>query len=73
VKIRRSFFIRWLQALNEEEQEYSVIDVEHVQTGNKYRAQSIEEAGQWMSAAAAKEEHFSGEDAIKTGSEAGRV
>jgi hypothetical protein len=26
-----------------------------------------------MSAAAAREEHFSGEDAIKTGSEAGRV
>jgi len=47
---RKSFFIRWLLVRDEEEQleEKSVIDVEHIQSGNKRRLSNLEEASLWM-------------------------
>ena len=48
MKIRNSFFIRWLMTIEQDEQIQSIIDVEHVQSGNKHRAASIEEANEWM-------------------------
>ena len=47
---RKSFFIRWLLFRNEEcrQEERSVIDIEHIQSGCKRRVSSLEEASQWM-------------------------
>lgn len=48
--IRKSFFIRWLLFRDEEQQqkEQSVIDIEHIQSGNNQRVSSLEEASLWM-------------------------
>lgn len=48
--IRKSFFIRWLLFRDEDEQqeEKSVIDIEHIQSGNSCRLSSLEEASLWM-------------------------
>jgi hypothetical protein len=48
--IRKSFFIRWLLFRDEEEQqeEKSVIDIQHIQSGSKCRLSSLEEASLWM-------------------------
>ncbi len=48
MKIKRSFFIRWLLLVDEEKQERSVIDVEHVQSGGKTPGSSMEEASEWI-------------------------
>ena len=47
---RKSFFIRWLLVSDEEEQkdENSVIDIEHIQSGDKCRLSNLEEASLWM-------------------------
>lgn len=47
---RKSFFIRWLLFRDEEDQqeEKSVIDIEHIQSGSNQRVSSLEEASQWM-------------------------
>lgn len=47
---RKSFFIRWLLLRDEENQqeEKSVIDIEHIQSGDSQRVSSLEEASQWM-------------------------
>ena len=47
---RKSFFIRWLLVRDEETQleEKSVIDIEHIQSGDSRRVSSLEEANQWM-------------------------
>ena len=47
---RKSFFIRWLLLRDEEEQEdeKSVIDIEHIQSGHKCRLSNLEEANLWM-------------------------
>lgn len=47
---RKSFFIRWLLVRNatEPDQERSVIDIEHIQTGLSQRVSNLEEANQWM-------------------------
>lgn len=48
-KIRRSFVIRWILSPHDEKQpESSVIDVEHIQTGNHRRVTSLVEANAWM-------------------------
>lgn len=47
--IRKSFLIRWLLYTEEEKhEERSVIDIEHIQSGNNRRVSSLEEANQWM-------------------------
>lgn len=49
MKIRRSFYIRWLLSVGGERQpERSVIDIEHIQSGDTKRVSSLEEAGEWM-------------------------
>lgn len=45
---RKSFFIRWLLFRDEEDQQKSVIDIEHIQSGNSQRVSSLEEASLWM-------------------------
>lgn len=47
---RKSFFIRWLLVRDEErrQEERSVIDIEHIQSGNNQRVSSLEEANLWM-------------------------
>lgn len=46
---RKSFLIRWLLSRDEEQQEEkSVIDIEHIQSGNNQRVSSLEEANLWM-------------------------
>ena len=47
---RKSFFIRWLLVRDEEmpQKEKSVIDIEHIQSGDSRRVSSLEEANQWM-------------------------
>jgi cell division protein FtsL len=45
---RKSFFIRWLLVRDEKEQEKSVIDIEHIQSGDSQRVSSLEEANLWM-------------------------
>jgi len=47
MKIRKTFLIRWWVSLNRN-QEPSVIDVEHIQSGDTFRAASLEEANEWM-------------------------
>lgn len=47
--IRKSFLIRWLLYTEEaKDEERSVIDIEHIQSGNNQRVSSLEEANQWM-------------------------
>jgi hypothetical protein len=43
MKIRKSFFIRWLKTFDSDKNELSVIDVEHVQSGETWRLSSIDE------------------------------
>lgn len=45
---RKSFLIRWLLFRGEEQEEKSVIDIEHIQSGNNQRVSSLEEANMWM-------------------------
>jgi len=47
---RKSFFIRWLlfRDEKEEQKEKSVIDIEHIQSGNSQRVSNLEEASLWM-------------------------
>ena len=47
---RKSFFIRWLLFSNDDkpQEEHSVIDIEHIQSGSSQRGSSLEEASQWM-------------------------
>lgn len=47
---RKSFFIRWLLFRDEkdEQEEKSVIDVEHIQSGDSQRVTNLEEAALWM-------------------------
>ena len=47
---RNSFFIRWLSVRDEAQQqeEHSVIDIEHIQSGTNCRVSSLEEANLWM-------------------------
>ena len=47
---RKSFFIRWLLFSDEEQhqEKQSVIDIEHIQSGNNQRVSSLEEANLWM-------------------------
>ncbi len=47
---RKSFFIRWLLFSKDEkpQEEHSVIEIEHIQSGSSQRVSSLEEAGQWM-------------------------
>ena len=47
--IRNSFYIRWLLITDDDrKKERSVIDIEHIQSGNNQRVSSLEEAKQWM-------------------------
>lgn len=48
MKKRKTFLIRWLVTIDREQIERSVIDIEHIQSGNKHRVLTIEEAAQWM-------------------------
>lgn len=48
MKTRRSFLVRWLHAIDPEQRETSIIDVEHVQSGETWRFSSIEEAAEKM-------------------------
>lgn len=49
MKIRKSFYLRWLlQKDGEQQPERSVIDIEHIQTGEQQRVFSWEEAGEWI-------------------------
>lgn len=49
MRTRKSFVIRWLKTVDANLQdERSVIDVEHVQSGNTWRVSSIEEAAETM-------------------------
>lgn len=46
---RKSFFIRRLLFRDEEDQqEKSVIDIEHIRSGAGQRVSSLEEASRWM-------------------------
>lgn len=47
---RKSFFIRWLLFRDEDgqQEERSVIDVEHIQSGSKRRLSNLEDAALWM-------------------------
>jgi hypothetical protein len=47
---RKSFFIRWLLFSKDDkpQEEQSVIDIEHIQSGSSQRVSSLEEASQWM-------------------------
>lgn len=53
MKIRKSFLIRWLSAVDRHKNERSVIDIEHVQSGEQWRVSSIEEAAEMMKNAGA--------------------
>lgn len=65
MKIRKSFFIRWLLSVDEQKQSRrSVIDIEHVQTGDKHRVSTLEEASQWMESAGESLESESTGDVI---------
>lgn len=47
---RKSFFIRWLTVSNDDkpQDEHSVIDIKHIQSGASQRVSSPEEANLWM-------------------------
>ena len=47
MKIRKSFFIRWLLSVDQL-QERSVIEIEHIQSGDRQRVSTLEEASEWM-------------------------
>jgi hypothetical protein len=51
MRIKKSFVIRWLKTLDSNRNEVSIIDVEHVQTGDLWRVSSIEEAAETMKSA----------------------
>ena len=55
---RKSFFIRWLlfRDEKEEQKEKSVIDIEHIQSGNSQRVSNLEEASLWMQEVQAERE-----------------
>lgn len=47
--IRKSFYIRWLLVTDDDrQQQHSVIDIKHIQSGCSQRVSSLEEARQWM-------------------------
>lgn len=48
MKIRKTFLISWLVSFNKEQNESSIIDIEHVQTGEHARVPTLEEANEWM-------------------------
>lgn len=48
MKKRKTFLVRWLLMVDREQIERSVIDIEHIQSGEKQRVSTIEEAAQWM-------------------------
>ncbi|HEX8289186.1 MAG TPA: hypothetical protein VF556_14390 [Pyrinomonadaceae bacterium] len=48
MKTRKSFLIRWLRAADNQQQEHFVLDIEHIQSGEKVRAYSFEQAHEWM-------------------------
>ncbi|MDQ4123317.1 MAG: hypothetical protein M3209_17925 [Acidobacteriota bacterium] len=48
MKVRKSFFIRWLMTFDQNKKVHSVIDIEHVQTGDTWRSSSLEETYEWM-------------------------
>ena len=52
MKTRKSFLIRWLHSLDSNKNEMSIIDLEHVQSGDKWRLSSIEEAVEKMKSVA---------------------
>lgn len=58
MKTRKSFFIRWLLFRDEEQpqEEQSVIDIQHIQSGNNRRVSSLEEANLWMREVEAKQD-----------------
>lgn len=58
MKIRKTFLISWLVSFNKKQTETSVIDVEHIQTGNRQRVSTLEEASIWMSKAGKPDKHF---------------
>ena len=45
---RKSFVVRWLKALDSHKNEVSIIDVEHVQSGETWRVTSIEDIAETM-------------------------
>jgi hypothetical protein len=47
---RKSFFIRWFLHTDDDDdrQKHSVIEIEHIQSGNNRRLSSLEEASLWM-------------------------
>ena len=48
MKIRKSFIVRWLKTLDSNKNELSIIDIEHVQSGDTWRVPSIEDAAETM-------------------------
>jgi hypothetical protein len=48
MKIKKSFFIRWLMTRDNTQNEKFVFDIEHVQSGDKHRVSSFDEAQEWM-------------------------
>ena len=44
MRIRESFLIRWLKTFDSKKNEISIIDIEHIQSGDQWRASSIEDA-----------------------------
>lgn len=48
MRTRKSFFIRWLKTLDPDKKQISIIDVEHVQSGETWRVTSIEDAAEMM-------------------------
>ncbi len=48
MKIRKSFVVRWLKSIDTNKNECSIIDLEHVQSGETWRLSSIEEIAEAM-------------------------
>ena len=48
MKLKKSFVIRWLKTFDSNQTELSIIDLEHVQSGNTWRVNSIEDAAETM-------------------------
>jgi hypothetical protein len=48
MKIRKSFFIRWLMTKDSLQNERFVFDIEHVQSGDKHRLSTFDEVQDWM-------------------------
>lgn len=53
MKIRKSFYLRWLLSKSggEQQTERSIIDIEHIQSGETQRVSTLEEANEWMKSA----------------------